>query len=194
MSVELLQPNRQLTISSSPIFTIGAPRSGSHGLAYSLAQHSQLWTHGESDILLPLLGNNSQLGARLDFYFQRAYQRPLPTWSRMYGVDKAELLKYMGAGLNALFTSKNPGKRWIDKTPQYVLIADILADLFPDAFFIHILRDGRRVVNSMIHYLDRFNDDHKAQMIQGGFAPLWIVDFREACKTWRQYLQVGMDF
>lgn len=38
------------------------------------------------------------------------------------------------------------GKRWYgDKTPGYVIHIDLLARLFPEAKFIHIIRDGRDV-------------------------------------------------
>ena len=49
-----------------------------------------------------------------------------------------------------MVTKKSRGKRWVDQSPSYTLIASELARLFPDAQFLHIVRDGRRVVNSMI--------------------------------------------
>ena len=42
--------------------------------------------------------------------------------------------------------ARSRGKRWYgDKTPGYVLHLDLLARLFPEAKFIHIIRDGRDV-------------------------------------------------
>lgn len=42
--------------------------------------------------------------------------------------------------------ARSRGKRWYgDKTPGYVLHLDLLAGLFPEAKFIHIIRDGRDV-------------------------------------------------
>ena len=42
-------------ICPEPIFIIGAPRSGTSILAWSLAQHSELWTEAESDIFFYML-------------------------------------------------------------------------------------------------------------------------------------------
>jgi hypothetical protein len=41
-------------------------------------------------------------------------------------------------------------RRWCEKTPLNVLYADVLARVFPDMKFIHIVRDGRDVVASML--------------------------------------------
>ncbi|HJU51286.1 MAG TPA: sulfotransferase [Acidimicrobiia bacterium] len=42
--------------------------------------------------------------------------------------------------------ARSRGKRWYgDKTPGYVIHLDLLARLFPEAKFIHIIRDGRDV-------------------------------------------------
>jgi hypothetical protein len=39
--------------------------------------------------------------------------------------------------------------RWGDKTPHYVNHIDTLAGAFPDAVFVHIVRDGREVADSL---------------------------------------------
>ena len=165
-----------------PVFIIGSPRSGTTGLNLALGQHSELWAHFESEIIMRLFDDG-----HLNQMFESARQRPLPTYLRMYGVDKPELLRSLGLGINALFTSKNPGKRWVDKTPAYALIADMLADMFPGAFFIHLLRDGRDAVHSMTNFLARFNGEQVDAMVRGGFASPWATDFREACRTWREF-------
>jgi len=70
------------------------------------------------------------------------------------------------------------GKRWVDNSPENLLIATELAALFPSAVFVHIVRDGRAVVNSMLH---------------SGFAEPFAKDFDEACRTWAHYLKTGFD-
>lgn len=160
-------------VCSNPIFIIGSPRSGTSILAWSLAQHSQLWTSSESDILLYLFGDDC-----LDIAFQTAKERS-GSWLQEQGVERAEFLRFLGLGANALFTSRSQGRRWIDQTPGYTYMLDVLVDMFPDAFFIHILRDGRRVVNSMIN---------------SHFDVPWATDFRQACQTWRQCVENLMDF
>ncbi len=51
-------------ICPEPIFIIGSPRSGTSILAWSLAQHSELWTEAESDIFFYMLKDGLS-GARL---------------------------------------------------------------------------------------------------------------------------------
>jgi hypothetical protein len=176
-----------LPICAHPIFIIGSPRSATTILAWSLAQHSQLWTSDESQILWDLFGDG-----RLNKNYQRD-GRPDGSWLRKQGIEKAEFLRFLGLGLNALFTSKSEGKRWIDQTPFYTLMVDELVNMFPGAFFIHILRDGRAVVNSMIHYRDRFDDKVASNCGKKDFAP-WATDFRGACRTWSQYVEVSLAF
>lgn len=176
-------------ICPNPVFIIGSPRSGSSILAWSLAQHSQLWTSDESDILYYLFGS-----AHLEKAFETARARPGGTWLRKEDVDKREFYGYLGLGINALFTSRAGDRRWIDQTPLYTLIVDLLADLFPGALFLHILRDGRRVVDSMINFENNLGPELKAKMASAGRLPPWASDFTNACTTWSRYVETAMAF
>ena len=44
-----------------------------------------------------------------------------------------------------------PKMRWVDGTPEYSLYIYALRKLFPEAVFIHVLRDVRDVVRSMLN-------------------------------------------
>jgi hypothetical protein len=72
-------------------------------------------------------------------------------------------------------------------------MAGDLADMFPGARFLHILRDGRRVVHSMVNFLSGQSERVQAQLKQRGVGIPWL-DFREACKTWRLYVELALDF
>src|SRR5690348_1275207 len=106
-------------VCSSPIFIIGSPRSGTTILAWSLAQHTRLWTSEESEFLFDLFGNG-----RAEKVYQKAIQRPNPSWLRVQGIDWATFLQMFGVGINALFTNKSNGRRWIEQTPHYGLMTD----------------------------------------------------------------------
>jgi hypothetical protein len=57
------------------------------------------------------------------------------------------------AFIQSLFSSaalRANTQRWCEKTPRNILYADHLWRMFPDMRFIHILRDGRDVVSSML--------------------------------------------
>jgi hypothetical protein len=174
-------------ICPSPIFIIGSPRSGTTALAWSLARHSQLWTSNESDFLYQLLARK-----HLENVFERARSAPGRRWLEREGVERDEFYAYLGMGLNALFTSRSFGKRWIDNTPRYTLVADELACLFPGAVFIHLLRDGRRVVSSMINFARA--EAVKVAGITAKFIGPWATDFREASSTWRLHVETAAAF
>jgi hypothetical protein len=48
--------------------------------------------------------------------------------------------------------SADPKRRWVDGTPEYSLSVFALRKLFPEARFIHILRDVRAVVRSLMNF------------------------------------------
>jgi Sulfotransferase family/Glycosyl transferase family 2 len=175
------------TICPDPIFVIGSPRSGTTALGHALAEHSDLWISGESDFLLFLFA---------DRYAERAFDRALavpgPRWLRLEQVSRDEFLAYLGMGINALITSRSGGRRWIDHTPHYTGIAETLAGLFPGARFIHILRDGRYVVHSMLNFADSIPDPVVGRFLKETVA--WATDMQSACETWRDEVEAGMAF
>jgi hypothetical protein len=173
-------------ICADPIFVIGSPRSGTTALAGALGCHSRLWTSHESYIVHHLYGNN-----RANEAWRRDAQREqAPSWLKTEGVPRQEFLGYLGAGVNALYTSRSAGRRWVDQTPLNTLMVDDLGHMFPGAKFVHILRDGRRVVDSMGHFLAKFRGRPAARK----YVPAWATDFAEACRTWRQWVEIADDF
>jgi GT2 family glycosyltransferase len=174
-------------ICREPVFVIGSPRSGTTALAVALAEHSELWTSGESYFLFFLL--NDGLVERA---FERAMEVPGPRWLRVAEVSEEEFSASVGIGMNALITSRSEGRRWIDHTPLYTLIVDRLAKLFPGAKFVHILRDGREVVNSMLNFTSSHPDPETARFAQRTMA--WSRDIRSACEAWREHVEPAMAF
>ena len=178
----------RVRICAHPVFIVGSPRSGTTILAWSLAKHSQLWTSDESQILWDLFE-----GGRLGKNYRRRDHYD-GSWLCKQRVRREEFLGYVGVGLNGLFTSRSNGKRWIDQTPLYVMLAHNLVDMFPGSFFIHILRDGRNVVHSMINVLTaRFVGHELPDVVKNSPKPAWMTDFRDACRTWRRFVTVAME-
>jgi hypothetical protein len=50
----------------------------------------------------------------------------------------------------AIYSDRRGKRRYGDKTPAYVLEIDRLSALFPEAVFVHIIRDGRDVAMSFV--------------------------------------------
>ncbi|HEY2325114.1 MAG TPA: sulfotransferase [Thermoanaerobaculia bacterium] len=177
-------------ICESPIFIIGSPRSGTSILAWSLAQHSMLTSWDESNMFFELFRDDN-----LDGVYERASSRPdSGDWLRKCEVSSDEFLASIGLGINALVTSRSDAVRWIDQTPINTLIAPTLARAFPGAKFIHILRDGRSVVNSMINFASAFKAEARDEFVQAGAMPEFATDFRAACATWARYVAAAMNF
>ena len=177
-------------ICPEPIFIIGSPRSGTSILAWSLAQHSELWTEAESDVFYYMLKDG-----HLERAFETSLARPDGSWLANHDVDLGQFLAHLGLGLNGLLTATSDGRRWIDQTPANTVVVDSLADMFPGARFLHILRDGRRVVHSMVNFHRVFDDPETAErMKSAGRLPPWTTDFRNACRTWARYTRIASEF
>lgn len=170
-----------------PVFVLGAPRSGKTTLAGALAAHSEFWTSAETLILPELFGEG-----RPERLAERLLARPSATWLRVQNVDREEFLSYLGLGVNALFTDRSGGKRWIDHTAGNTFMADTLMAMFPGASLIHVVRDGRLVVESMLDVERKLPPEKAKAMREGRFLPRWTSDFGEACRTWSSSVEAGM--
>lgn len=157
-----------------PVFVIGSPRSGTSILAWALSQHEDIATFAESDFIYHVFGEK-----RLDQAYDVFGHHVAGGWLAKHDVGREEFFAFLGLGLNALLSSRSSKRRWVDQSPTYTLVARRLAELFPGATFLHILRDGRQVVNSMVNC---------------GFDEPWARDFRTACRTWVEFVRKAADF
>src|SRR5260370_10548420 len=73
-------------------------------------------------------------------------------------------------------------------------MVDTLVEMFPGALFLHILRDGRKVVHSMNNFCGLLSEELRAEFIKTARLPAWATNFRLACQTWRRFVDVSMDF
>ena len=153
------------------VFVVGCPRSGTSILSWALARHPNFWTSGESDYLLKLFGEEGVADV-----YSWASLDPDKGWLRKERVGFAEFAATLGLGAEQLFDSRAGGQRWVEATPSYTLIIEDLLHLFPAASFLHIVRDGRAVVSSML---------------SSGFDLDWATDFEAACRTWVEYASLG---
>lgn len=157
-----------------PIFVIGSPRSGTSILAWSLSQHDEIGTFPESNFVYHVFGQN-----RLDEAYKAIVSDGRDGWLARNEVGREEFFAYLGLGLNALLSSRSQKPRWVDQSPTHTLVSPRLAELFPGASFLHIVRDGRQVVNSMVN---------------SGFDEPWATDFRSACRTWTHFVRMSSSF
>jgi hypothetical protein len=151
-----------MSSSESPFFIIGSQRSGTTMLRLMLNSHSRLCVPFESAFIPEFAKRLYEFG---DLAEEANLRRLLEEIGRHKFVERGRLLPDIQAVLDrkprtysevvdAIFgeLAAREGKpRWGDKTPSYVTEMDVLHRLFPNAKFIHLVRDGRDVALSIMH-------------------------------------------
>lgn len=80
---------------------------------------------------------------------------------------------------------------WCEKTPRNLLYADVIARLYPEALFIHVVRDGRDVVSSMLaRSFWPVARSSRYPATAGFHGP---VEFDRACGYWTTLVDIGLE-
>jgi len=122
-----------------PVFVIGADRSGASTLAASLGQHPEIALSLHGGWLATLAGGLIRLR-------DAALEQDPAT----FGVDPpaaAALASAFGPAATALAAGGAP--HWVDGSWQLADAAEELSVLFPDAKFVHIVRDVHSAVRAL---------------------------------------------
>jgi len=123
------------------IFLGGAGRSGTTLLRVMLDAHPHICCGPELK-LLPVIAEWYQTMTGL-----------LAAVMHSYGNSTADLQHHFRrfiAGLVENFLRASGKSRWAEKTPHNVLFMVLLAEIFPNARFLHVVRDGRDVACSLV--------------------------------------------
>lgn len=171
-------------ISERPIFIVGAQRSGTTLLRYILSSHPQIYIPPESNFIPRYFGQ----GERSTFSRERAVEivegiLGYSTFFKDWKLNLPDAEKVVdsspdltpGEIINTLYTeyaSQYGSTRWGDKSPIYSDYMDLIQRIFPNAQFIHIIRDGRDVSVSMLKTY------HSARF--------FYVDLYYAAEVWKQ--------
>jgi len=158
---------------ASPIFVVGAPRSGTSVLTWALGQHPRVLPLEEGDWLCKLAVNLSTI-------FVLGVSRGERSQFSSMGITPHELYSSVGEGLNRMLLghrheyerlraergsaaekvsayqvsrkADDPKVRYVDGTPEYSNHILALSWLFPEARFIHIARDAHSVARSLVNF------------------------------------------
>jgi Sulfotransferase family len=164
------------------IFVLGAPRSGTTLLQSSLNAHPGIVAPPESYFILFLYSRFGKI-RRFDADSITKFVEALFSehiFAKLWGLDKIQIEKNLQAiGKNADFATlckmvfyqvaNNKEKLSLisDKNPKHSLFAKKLLKIYPEARFIHIIRDPRDNVNSNMHSLRKKNPIFLAQQWLG---------------------------
>ena len=149
-------------------------RSGTTLLRYLLDSHPNISCGPETVRFIPELRSFVERVMGSD-----TFRKTLPK----FHLDEDDFYRLaVTDSLNAFFAplckASNKG-RWATKTPSNVLHFDFLARTFPDACFIHVIRDGRDCVSSL------------ENVAWWGNTLSNPVTFYNASRRWAEYVTAG---
>ncbi len=149
--------------SNRPIFVVGCPRSGTTLLALMLHSHSRIAIPPETRFLLDVYRERDRFGDLTKRRNRRvlalAIVRRRGSKFRHLGLRRREVQRAIVAGpptvgsalgtVYRAYAARFGKERWGDKMPTYFRNIDTIRTLFPDAQFVHLVRDGRDCVASL---------------------------------------------
>jgi Sulfotransferase family len=169
-----------------PVIVLGVGRSGTTLLRVMLDRSSQIAIPYESFFVTPLAhrhGRRPNLDAFVDD-LGRFYQ--LYEWGISPEDVRPRLRDGMttGEAIAAVFEvyAEHEGKpRWGDKTPLYMQHLPLLERLFPDALWVHLVRDGRDAALSFLELPEGFSGKTWAKpRTAAEFAARWRTEILAA--------------
>jgi hypothetical protein len=141
----------------APFFIVASARSGTTFLRLTLNAHPDIAIPPESRFITELYDGRDTVEVadylnRLEKHKRfKAWSLPIEQVAEEIGGD-VEIVYADAIRATYRAYALSRGKRdWGDKTPRYVERIPFLASLFPDARFIHVVRDGRNVALSYRH-------------------------------------------
>lgn len=137
-----------------PFFIVGSARSGTTLLRMVLDSHPDVGVPPESRFIVELYQGRDRVS--VDTTLDRLERHPrfrlwdLPIEAVSKELPDSPELPYaeVMAGAYRAYVRREGKTRWGDKTPRYVEAIPLLARLWPQARFIHLVRDGRNVALS----------------------------------------------
>ncbi|MFF4242275.1 sulfotransferase family protein [Actinomadura geliboluensis] len=170
-----------------PIFVLGCARSGTTLLRLMLHSHPRIAIPGETKFVLPAYTGRCDFGDLAESKNRRALAEWImgdrSTKVHALGLDADAVIEEivagpptLGSALGTVFRAyaRLHGKpRWGDKRPSYARYASTLLRMFPDAQFVHLVRDGRDCVASLLEM------------------PWYDGDVHHAISLWRETIDQG---
>ena len=163
---------------SNYVCIVGCPRSGTTWLQKQLGAHPRVATGQETQLF------NMYVGPALRAWRAAVVQKRavgLPGY-----VDEATFLdalrRFVQSMMQPMLGALEPGRIFIDKTPCHVLFIPEILELLPRTRFIHIIRDPRDVVASLLDATRSWSPTWHAAKTVRSAATMWSERVRRALK------------
>jgi sulfotransferase family protein len=174
-----------------PLIILGVGRSGTTLLRVMLDRSSQIAIPYESFFVTPLAHRHGHRPNIDDFVddLGRFYQ--LYEWGIEPGDVRPRLREGMTTGeaiaaVFELYAERETKPRWGDKTPLYMQHLPLLERLFPDALWVHLVRDGRDAALSFLELPEGFSGKTWAlPRTAAQFAARWRTEIASARRLGR---------
>jgi len=143
-------------------FIVGCPRSGTTLIRVMLNESTTMALFPESRIVSRYARHRNRY-ERSDFFdvgrfamdvlnHEKAFQWKLDetNFRRQLAKDKPTDYPEAVRSLFAAFAAQHGKRMYGDKTPTYVMDIPMLARMFPESRFVHVIRDGRKTALSLL--------------------------------------------
>lgn len=156
---------------AKPFFLVGCGRSGTSLLRSMLNTHSRIAIPTESLFMVDYLRVQDRfaLDDLIDLMLDEPEIREWGLEVKDSDLSDCESVPQVLERLHNLYASSRAAEVWGQKTPRFVRHMQTLGSAFPQALFIHIVRDPRAVVNSLTN-----SDVHRSNPYHG--ARRWRMD------------------
>jgi Sulfotransferase family len=175
-----------VTRSDPPVIVLGVRRSGTTLLRVMLDRNPALAIPDES-YFVPQLARRHPAPVDPALFADDLQRLPsLLEWGLPLDAVHRRLRPRMatGAAIAAIFeayAAERGKERWGDKTPLYMQHLSLLERLFPDALYVHLIRDGRDAALSFLSVPGGIVTEGWGHPTDArGFACQWVTEIRAA--------------
>jgi Sulfotransferase family len=152
---------------------VGCPRSGTSWLQLLLSQHPQIATTKETHLFNGYLGRQWRA-----WEHYKSLRSGIGLTQLLSEEDFYQLCAAFAGSVFQRIADTKPGSSLVlEKTPDHVRFAPFILRLLPDAQFLHMIRDPRSVVTSLVSAARSWGRDWAQNSIVDN-ASLWRSDVR----------------
>jgi hypothetical protein len=180
-----------------PLIVVGYPRSGTTLLRSVLGQHSRITLVNEPELIYALyhagydVGSRFPPGSREGLLAQlrqvdlcRRHLDELPRQVLAGFISAPEVLTFRDVYERLLPLPGGTDLVWGEKSINNIFFLDALERIYPEALFVHIVRDARAAVSSKSRKKRAADGDVKSWMPRAGF-------FAQQAALWAEYVSIG---